>query len=105
MAIVQGIKLSTAALLVENAFRDILGYDNDQIRALSGDDRLERHCDNAALDAMLEYIRTDSERGLQSLTPPRTIVNAVIHGVGLDSTISGLIILISDNAFFEVEEE
>lgn len=101
MATVQGIKLSTAALLVENAFRDILGFDNERIRNLSGDDRLERHCDKDSLDALLEYIRTDNTRGLQSLTPPRTIINKVIRGVGLDSTISGLIILISDNAFFE----
>lgn len=96
-----GIDFSVAARLVENAFRKELSYNDAQITTLSGDDKLERHCDDNSLDAVLECIRTNGHRGLPSLTPPRTILFDVIHAVGLGDTVAGLAIVISDKAFHE----
>lgn len=101
MTIVKGIKLSVAALLVENAFRDILHFNNEQIKNLNGDTKFERFCDKESLEEFLEHIRTDGNRGLPSLSPPRRILAEVIDKIGLKSTIAALIILVSDNAFYE----
>lgn len=98
---VVGIDFSAAARLVENAFRKELGFNDAQITSLSGDEKLERFCDSDSLDAVLECIRTNGQRGLPSLKPPRKILFEVIHGIGLDDTVAGLAILVSDNAFFE----
>jgi hypothetical protein len=96
------IKLSQAALIRENAFRDVLGYNNQDIKDISGNDELERHCgDKDTLSNVRDYIRTDGSRGLPSLSPSRTILPEVINSVGLGSTISSLDTVISDNAFYE----
>jgi len=94
-----GIDFSVAARLVENAFRKELGYDDDDIANLSGDDELERHCDEDSLDAVRECIRTNGQRGLPSLKPPHTILREVIEQVGLGDTIATLAVTVSDNAF------
>lgn len=96
-----GIDFSVAARLVENAFRKELGYDDEQISSLSGDDKLERHCAPDSLDAVVECIRTNGHRGLPSLSPPRTILREVIQGIGLGDTVADLVIIVSDNAFYE----
>lgn len=101
MAKVIGIDFSVAGRLVENAFRKELGHNDAQITSMSGDEKLERFCDDDSLDAVRECIRTNGQRGLPSLTPPRTILFEVLQGVGLGDTVAGLAIVVSDNAFFE----
>ena len=96
----KGIDLSVAARLVENAFRKELGYDDEQIATLSGEDKLERHCDDDSLDAVRECIRTNGNRGLPSLTPPRTIQSAVLQAVGLKDKVIKLATVVSDEAYF-----
>ena len=97
-----GIKLSKAALIRENAFRDVLGFDNEEIKNVSGDHKLERHCgDQPRLQNVLDHIRTDSGRGLPSMDPPRQIQPEVINAIGLGSTVATLDTTISDNAFYE----
>src|SRR5687768_14818404 len=98
---VVGIDFSVAGRLVENAFRKELGYDDDDIAALSGDDKLERHCDKDSLAAVRECIRTNGQRGLPSLKPARTILANVIDSVSLGKTVADLAIVVSDNAFYE----
>src|SRR5689334_3008037 len=98
-----GIDFSVAARLVENAFKKELGFNDADIASLSGDEKLERFCDEDSLDAVIECIRTNAHRGLPSLTPPRIILFDVIHGVGLSDTVAKLAVVVSDNAFFEVK--
>ena len=98
-----GIDLSVAARIVENAFRKELNMNDAEITGVSGDEKLEKFCLDDDLRAVRNCIRTNGHRGLPSLSPPRTILFDVIQGVGLGDTVAKLIIVVSDNAFFEVE--
>jgi hypothetical protein len=96
-----GIDFSVAARLVENAFRKELGFDDDDIKNLNGNDKLERHCLEDTLEAVTECIRTNGQRGLPSLKPSRSISFDVIKSVTLKNTIAELADVVGVNAYFE----
>lgn len=96
-----GIDFSVAARLVENAFRKELGYNDNDIRDLNGEDKLERHCLDDTLEAVTECIRTNGQRGLPSLKPARTISFDVISGISLNNTIAELADVVGINAYYE----
>ena len=100
MSIVQGIMISEAAIIVENAFRDVLGSSDDALAQLSLDDKFELYCSSAQLKTMLEYIRTDGSGGLPNMSPSRTILIEALKSISIGTTIRTLVRRVSDNAFF-----
>lgn len=98
--IVQGILISQAAEITENAFRDVLGMSDSQLANLSPDDKFSKYCDQGLLDGILVYVATDTAGGLPSMQPPRLIDASALSGIGLGSKIRLLIRRLSDFAFY-----
>jgi hypothetical protein len=98
--IVQGILISDAARIVENAFASVLGMDDDHLSKLSPDDKFGKYCDPPRLRAILDFVRTNQSGGLPSMTPNRTILTDALTGITTDSAIRLLIKRTSDFAFF-----
>jgi len=100
--IVQGILISEAATIVENAFRAVLGMSDDDLAKLSPDDEFGKYCDNSRLTAILDFVQNDAAGGLPGMTPSRTILTKALQGISTDSSIRLLIRRLSDFAFFKV---
>ena len=100
--IVQGIMPSEAATIVENAFRDILAFDDDQLAQLSPNDKFGKYCDEPRMTAIRSFVQTNAQGGLPSMAPPRTILNQAINDVGTGSAIRLLIQRLSDWAYYPV---
>lgn len=102
--IVQGIMFSEAGAIVENAFRGVLGMSEARLATLSATDVFGAYCDGMRLRAMLEYVRENSDGGLPSMTPPRTILTDALTGITTDSAIDLLIQRLSDFAFYFIKK-
>lgn len=102
MSVVQGIMISEAATVVENAFRDVLGFDENALAQLSLDHKFELYCDSDQLKIMRNFIRTDSGGGLPSMNPTRTIQIEALSGVSTSSTIRTMVRRVSDYAFYTI---
>jgi len=98
--IIQGIMISEASTIVENAFRGVLDLDDDDLAKLSPDDKFGKFANAARVGAILEFVREDSSGGLPSMNPPRTILNEALSGISTDSAIRLLIKRLSDFAFY-----
>lgn len=103
MAIVKGIKPSIAAKIVENAFRDVVGFGEEALAALSLNQKFSDFFgdDNEQVRLILDYVRTNDTGGLLGMSPPRTIQIEDISGINTKSTIRLLVVRLSDFAFFE----
>lgn len=100
--IVQGIMISEAAIIVENAFRSVLGMNDNDLAKLSPDNKFGKYCTSAQVGAILEYVRGNRTGGLPSMNPPRTILTDALTGITTDSAIRLLIRRVSDFAFYFV---
>lgn len=98
--IVQGIMISEAAIIVENAFRSVLGMSDAQLATVSADHKFSRYCSQSQLRAIIDYVRANSNGGLPGMQPPRTILNNAFNGISTDSSIRLLIRRVSDFAFY-----
>jgi hypothetical protein len=98
--IVRGIMPSEAATIVENAFREVLGFDDDRLAQLSPNDKFGKYCDDARFRAIRDFVRDDPGGGLPSMSPPRTILNQAISDVGTEAAIRLLIQRLSDFAYY-----
>ena len=65
--IVQGILISEAATIVENAFRAVLGMSDDDLAKLSPDDEFGKYCDNSGLTAILDFVQNDAAEFVSSV--------------------------------------
>jgi hypothetical protein len=102
MPVIQAIMISEAAIIVENAFRDVLGFDDEALAKLSSQHKFELYCDYEQLKLMFGFIRTDGSGGLPSMSPPRTILIEVFKGIKTTSKVETLIDRVSDNAYYEI---
>jgi hypothetical protein len=100
--IVRSILISEAAVIVENAFRDVLGMSARELAGLSPDHKFGKYCDEARLRGILDYVHDDRVGGLPAMQPPRTIFPAALSGITTDSAIRLLIRRITDFAFYYV---
>lgn len=91
---------SEAAVIVENAFRDVLGFDDEALALLSSKHKFEMYCDSDRLKSMRSFIRTNSNGGLPSMTPPRTIQVEVLSTVSLGSTLGLMMERLEDYAYY-----
>lgn len=100
----RGVKPSVAAVIVENAFREILGFSDSALMMLDFNQKFDLYCDQDRLDAMIDFIRTDADEdedgfgGLPSLKVPRTIRLEFVADVTPDSKIGLLVDRISSDA-------
>lgn len=101
MPIIKGIKPSIAARIVENSFRDVMGFDDDALAALSLNQKFSEYCNAGHVKQILTYVRTDNGGGVESLNPQRTIDIEALSGISTDSTIRLLVIRISDYAYYQ----
>lgn len=92
--------ISEAAVIVENAFRDVLGFNEAALAKLSLDDKFQLYCSSAQLNLILSFVRTDSSGGLPSMIPSRDIQIEALVGIGIGTTIRTLVRRLSDFAFF-----
>ena len=96
----RGILISEAAIIVENAFRSVLGMNDAEVAALSPDHKFGKYCDKPRLRAILDFVISDD--GLSTLHPPRTIFPVALSGITTDSAIRLLVRRLSDFAFYYV---
>jgi hypothetical protein len=100
--IVQGIMPSEASTIVENAFRGVLGFGDDQLAQVSPNDKFGKYCDDARMGEIRDFVQNDPQGGLPSMSPPRTILNQAISDVKTGSAIRLLIQRLSDYAYYPV---
>jgi hypothetical protein len=101
MPIIKGIKPSIAAKIVENAFRDVLGFDDEALASLSLNQKFSDYGNDGHVKQILTYVRTDNGGGVESLNPQRSIQIEALSGINDGSAIRLLVIRISDYAFYE----
>lgn len=90
----EGILISDAALVVENAFRKVLKLSDQQLAQLNPNQKFELYCDQDRLDAMIDFIRA-KPGGLPGFQPPHTIKLEFVSDIGTGSKIGTLVARVS----------
>lgn len=92
----EGILISDAALVVENAFRAVLGFNDDALAQLNPDQKFELYFSGQdRLDAIIDFIRSNKKGGLPSFVPPYTIEFKFVNDIGTGTKIGTLVSRVS----------